>query len=455
MRCSYFRRRPAKLTFGVYRTRRVSCMELGKSLRTAARASRRGRAAGLAAAAAAAVLAAGCSSGTAASPAASDPVSSSSSSTVQTTTVTSVVAHWGSFFDNRNVNAGTSTRPAAITVPGTVAEVGSSNSTEYALLTNGSLYAWGLGGAGELGNGQDSDSLTQAVKVDFPPGVRIAWIPGDVMPYDTALAVDTRGNIWGWGQNAIGELCLGNDTSYSKPVRLPFTHVTAAAGAADHDLYDASGTVWACGQNVQGDLGDGRTAGTTTRVRVVGLNGRDVSQLITSFANSGALMKDGTYYDWGYNGNGQLGDGKPGVWSDVPVRVKLPAPVRQVALGGSVFNNGETLTLLANGELFAWGDNHAGQLGLGHLGMRALPARFFAPKGVTYKLLAAGAATGYAIATSGDVYAWGVSHVGQVGNGSLSVVLTPVQVASGATMISSTANNVVIDTPNLAGSQSG
>jgi alpha-tubulin suppressor-like RCC1 family protein len=78
-----------------------------------------------------------------------------------------------------------------------------------------------------------------------------------------------------------------------------------------------------------------------------------------------------------------------------------------------------------------------------------VPVRFHAPRGVTYKLLAAGSATGYAVSTTGDVYAWGVSHVGQVGNGSLGDVLAPVRVASGATMISATANNVVISVPGF------
>jgi alpha-tubulin suppressor-like RCC1 family protein len=133
----------------------------------------------------------------------------------------------------------------------------------------------------------------------FPAGVKIAWIPTDVMPYDTALAVDTTGHVWGWGDDAIGELCLGNSDIQSTPVELPFTDVTAVAGAADHDLYYAGGTVYACGQNVDGDLGDGRTGNASTPVRVTGLHGRPVVRLVASFANSGALLADGEYLDWG------------------------------------------------------------------------------------------------------------------------------------------------------------
>ena len=89
-----------------------------------------------------------------------------------------------------------------MTLPGKVAEVATSNSTEYALLTNGTVYAWGQGDHGELGDGATTNSFTTAVQVEFPAGVTIASLPTDAMPYDTALAVDTNGNVWGWGRNA-------------------------------------------------------------------------------------------------------------------------------------------------------------------------------------------------------------------------------------------------------------
>jgi alpha-tubulin suppressor-like RCC1 family protein len=337
--------------------------------------------------------------------------------------------------------------PVALTVPGTVAEVGTSNSTDYALLTDGSLYAWGLGTDGELGDGRTANSFATPVRVRFPAGVQIASIPGDAMPYDTALAVDTEGRVWGWGHNGGGELCLGNTRTYTTPVKLPFSQVTALAGASNHAVYDADGTVYACGQNVNGDLGDGSRLDTTRPRKVAGLNGSQVTTLVAAFANSGALLTDGEYLDWGYDANGQLGDGHIGRSSDVPVRVDLPAPVTQVAEGGSIWGNGQTLVMLANGSLWAWGADFHGQLGDGTTGMQRSPVRFYPPAGVTYESLATGSATSYAVSTTGQVYAWGVSFLGQVGVGTTLTAITPALVTSGATMISSTANNVVISVP--------
>jgi alpha-tubulin suppressor-like RCC1 family protein len=384
---------------------------------------------------ASAAVAAGCTSG------------HRSAATALAQPVTSTVKHWGSFFGGRVGNFDTRTAPVALKVPGTVIEVATSNSTEYALLSDGSVYAWGLGSQDELGDGSTRNSFDKPVRVDFPAGVKIAFLPTDVMPYDTGLAVDTKGRAWGWGRNGGGELCLGSTREYSKPVRLPMTHVSTLAGASGHALYDANRKVYACGTNLRGALGDGNWRNTTRPVRVAGLNGANVTELVASFANSGALLSNGRYYDWGYDGDGQLGDGRVHTSSDVPVRVFFRHPVAEVALGGSIWNNGQTLVMLSNGALYAWGNDRAAQLGDKRDFRRPVPHRFYPPAGVTYKSLATGSATSYALSSDGKVYAWGVSHVGQVGDGETSTAVNAVVVASGATSISATANNVVISEP--------
>jgi len=360
------------------------------------------------------------------------------------------VRHWGTLFGGGKTfePQDTTTSPMPVRLPGPVVAIATSNSTEYALLTNGSVYAWGLGNAGQLGDGGTANSFTAPVRVRFPAGVKIASLPVDVMPFDTALAVDTTGHVWGWGDNRGGELCLGNTRKHLVPVKLPFSHVTALAGAFEHALYDARGRVWACGLNSLGELGNGTARSSFKPVRVKGL-GRSarVTALVASFANSGALLASGKYLDWGYDPQGQLGTGKLRRPAYVPVMVRLPAPVTQVSQGGSAPGNGQTLALLANGGLYAWGANGQGQLGDGKTTSQPAPHLITPPAGVSYELVTSTGGTSYGVTASGDVYAWGGGTLGQIGNGTTTSSAIPVKVAAGATMISGTADDVVIAGP--------
>jgi alpha-tubulin suppressor-like RCC1 family protein len=335
--------------------------------------------------------------------------------------------------------------PVPVQLPGPVAEVGTSNTTGYALLTDGTLYAWGSGAHGQLGDGSTKKNSATPVQVRFPAGVKIASIPTDAMPYDTAYAIDTTGHVWGWGANAGGELCLGNEQSYSTPVELSFSNVTAVAGAYQHATYDAGGTLYSCGGNSDGQLGDGSTKPSLVPVQVKGLSGASVIALVSGFADTGALLSDGQYYDWGGDGEGQLGNGTVGQSSDVPVQVQLPAAATQAVLGGNGPRDGQTLVMLSDGSVYAWGANSAGQLGTGNTRSKSSPVQIFPPAGVTYQALATGGDASYAVSASGDVYAWGGNSGGQLGDGTTTASKTPVLVESQATsLISATSNNVAV-----------
>ena len=90
-----------------------------------------------------------------------------------------------------------------------------------------------------------------------------------------------------------------------------------------------------------------------------------------------------TYYNWGYNAAGQLGNGSTED-SEVPVRVPLTEPVRQVFQGGSGPKNGQSIAILTNGAVWAWGDNDRGQLGNGTRTSSDVPLHVKVPKGVRF-----------------------------------------------------------------------
>ena len=152
--------------------------------------------------------------------------------------VVASVYYWGCCF------AGSPLAPTAMSIPGIVIQVGSSNTTQYALTSTGEVYAWGTGTAGQLGDGGTTNSSTP-VLVDFPLGITIASLPTDVMPNAGALAVDSSGNVWAWGENVNGVDCMTGATQYLTPVELPspISNVTLISSASGHALYDAGGTL--------------------------------------------------------------------------------------------------------------------------------------------------------------------------------------------------------------------
>ncbi|MGH3237622.1 MAG: RCC1 domain-containing protein, partial [Streptosporangiaceae bacterium] len=327
-------------------------------------------------------------------------------------------------------------------IEGKVVQIASSNSDGYALTSAGTVWAWGAAAHGELGNGTTPGDITTAVKVDFPAGVKITSLPNP-MPFDAGLAIDSRGNVWGWGYDPWHELCL-SAFQVLRPSKLPLTDVTLATGAREHALYYSKGTVYACGEGTDGALGDGSTATNARPVAVTGLpSGQTVKALTSSWNGSGALMSNGSYYDWGYNAQGQLGDGST-TGSPVPVRVSLPGTVTQVSQGGSGKTNGQTLAILGNGSVWAWGADASGQLGNGDTSNSEVPIQIAFPAGVTVAQVDSGGYACYAIDTTGKLWAWGSNAYGQLGLGSgIQQQTTPTSVGIDLTQVSSTARNGV------------
>lgn len=327
-------------------------------------------------------------------------------------------------------------------IHGQVVQVASSNSDGYALTAAGTVYAWGGGGLGELGNDSRSRYETTAVRVRFPARVRIATLPNP-MPYNGALAIDSRGHVWGWGLNRSSDLCLPSRIELV-PRRIPLTDVTLGTGARTHSLFDSHGALYACGSGAAGELGDGSMRTRRDPVRVRGLPRRSrIIALTSSWEGSGALLANGAYYDWGYNASGQLGDDTT-VNSDLPVRVQLPGAVRHVFQGGSRAGNGQTVAILEDGSVWSWGDGSWGQLGDGGTINSPVPVRVELPGRVSFRQVNSGGYASYAIDNLGRLWVWGANNLGQLGTGSTALVEPqPVDAGLHFKQVSSTSTNVV------------
>jgi alpha-tubulin suppressor-like RCC1 family protein len=187
-----------------------------------------------------------------------------------------------------------------------------------------------------------------------------------------ACARRDDGSVWCWGSNSSGQLGRGTRTEDPKPsvVSMLDQGVVELASGDEHTCArKEDGTVWCWGRNQAGEVGDGTRATALAPEEVTTL-GVGAVQIVAGGIHTCARKDDGTVWCWGRNQEGQLGDGTM-TDSVVPVEVTaLGSSVVEIAAGGD-----HTCARTVDGALFCWGWNKDGQLGDGTTTQRALPAR--------------------------------------------------------------------------------
>ncbi len=347
---------------------------------------------------------------------------------------------WGQWTNGTQTHAISDT-PTAVDLD--ASQIQASNGDTFAVV-GGTEYAWGYGTDGDLGDGTTSSSFYSPVKVDFPSGTTIAAI-GDAK--NAGFAVDSSDRGWSWGESTDGEICTTGRNRKTPELLHGLPAVTAVAGGQEHVLWlTETGTVEACGLNTYGQLGDGTTERSDTPVAVQGLPDNDpVIAISAGNWSSAALTASGRLYMWGNNAAGQLGIGSTATFEDTAMQV--PGTFSAVYAGGSLqSNNPHTLAITAGATptIESWGANTYGELGTGYTSADSdSPVDVQVPPGVVFVTVMAGGSESGAIDSQGDVWMWGQGAAGQLGNGGTSKKLTPVEVGSGFVALSGTANNVV------------
>ena len=177
------------------------------------------------------------------------------------------------------------------------------------------------------------------------------------------------------------------------------------------------GTVWTWGYNAQGQLGDGTNSYKNIPTQVNGLN--DVVSIAAGDSHSLALKSDGTVWAWGYNYYGQLGDGTT-VNSVKAIQVTELSDVIAISAGAYY-----SLALKSDGTVWAWGNNNYGQLGDGTTTNKTTPVQVKDLIGVA-TIIAGGSHT-IVLKSDGTVWAWGYNNSGQFGDGTTTSKNIPVQ----------------------------
>lgn len=275
------------------------------------------------------------------------------------------IACWGS---NTSGQLGHGTRTirelSPIDVPGidSAVDVAAGAHHTCALLVSAEVYCWGYNGTGQLGDGSTQDRSVPGKVFGLPQVTELAAGEG----HTCALA--STGSINCWGGNHFGELGDGTDRERLSPTTV--AGITDSVHIAAGDLHTCAilenGAVRCWGYNHHGHIGDGTETHRLIPVPVVGIS--DAHLLAAGDSHTCAARLNGTILCWGDDGDGQLGDGTEVEARLTPVTVALIEDAHTISAGGA-----HTCATQFDGDIFCWGSNTWGQLGIDGTHHSSLP----------------------------------------------------------------------------------
>ncbi|XP_065334376.1 RCC1 and BTB domain-containing protein 1-like [Cloeon dipterum] len=245
---------------------------------------------------------------------------------------------------------------------------------------------------------------------------------GDAVKCDGAIYVTKDDQVFGFGENGTGFLGTGD----TEP-RTEHTKIEQLCGQNIQELefsnytffaISATGSVYAWGRNGNGQLGLGTKQDTLFPTKIEGiLATKRVVQVACSDYHTLVLTSDREVFSFGRNYFGQLGLGH----SDdqiLPMKLDFPAAGRVVTTIACLIYS--SVALLDSGEVLAWGENEDGILGHnGDVEEQNIPRKVPGLEGITITKIVCGTNHALALSNDGKVYSWGWNKYGQLGNGTV------------------------------------
>ncbi len=288
-----------------------------------------------------------------------------------------------------------------------------------ALTAEGRVFCWGSNYNGQLGDGTTQDRLKPVEVSGLGLGVQAISAS-----YLHTCAITAIGALYCWGWNGSGQ--LGDGTTTQRVIPTPVeglnSFVTAVSAGGSHTcaIRYSGLDVYCWGSNFYGQLGNGTTSNAATPQRV---STRQASDIAVSSWHTCIVSFDSTVWCWGNNNYSELGDGTSNI-SNIPVAVNVlgnpGSGAAAIALGYEY-----TCALLINADVRCWGKGSTGSLGIGFPVAIAEPT--YVLSGAAH--ISAGGGTTCAILRDRSVRCWGANDDGQLGDGTDVNRGTPTQVS--------------------------
>jgi alpha-tubulin suppressor-like RCC1 family protein len=333
--------------------------------------------------------------------------------------------------------------PAIAALPegsGHATEVAEGSFWTLVVTSSGRLYSFGSNFFGQLGTTTGSGTFTPE------PTPELVTLPGASGPVveaagseGSSVVLTSTGQLYGFGGDGSGELAQTPPSNVLEasptpaPITVPGVTFTHVAAGGEHILaISSTGVIYTFGEDRYGQLGYETAKNmetnqnipnpTPTPVTLPGESGT-VTQVAGGLVFSLALTSTGQLYSFGENAYGQLGRTPPGEddfhANPTPTEVSLPGAtgaINHIAAGQF-----DSLVSTATGQLYAFGVNQCGQLGLetnsGTEKPNPTPTLVTLPGASGgIRELSSGAFQSLVLTGSGQLYAFGCNGYGQLGS---------------------------------------
>ena len=301
----------------------------------------------------------------------------------------------------------------------------------------------------------DKWSLEATSNIPLPKIKRVAQLMSNVNggPYRMAGVILADHSLRGWGNNSYAQLGQGawDASTYKTPVVIPGIEENAVpikwvSAAYCHWVLFDTGVIYVWGRNTFGELGVGHTGQVSLPQKVTApLDGLTIVDISVGYSGTSTtachvlvLTDQGRMFACGWNGFGQLGNGT-NTTQNTFVEIGAGTIWAKIYAIGSSY--GHSFAITTEGDLYAWGFNALGQLGLGDTTNRNTPTQntFFGEIGVDHVSSVTDGASqsnslrgahALALLDNGTVYSWGSNRFGQLGTGNTTPYTTPQEIVA-------------------------
>ena len=265
----------------------------------------------------------------------------------------------------------TANRSSPHQIPGTqwsFDKIGGGQDCITAIKTDGTLWAWGDGQDGKLGQ---NDVILRSSPIQIP-GTQ--WSEVSDNGFHANHFLKTDGTLWHIGSNFGGQLGLGDYIPRSSPTQTPGSQWSSISSGYYHAIATKTdGTLWTWGYNTSGMLGINDLIARSSPTQLPGTQWNTSRGYVGGYGSAGGfgIKTDGTLWMWGENSAGPLGQNSVVQYSS-PIQV--PGTQWSRVTGGPIFSN-VVSAQKTDGTLWAWGNGSQGRLGQNDAVQRSSPTQ--------------------------------------------------------------------------------